>query len=232
MGYTRSDLITLMRRTLDEPSEDLYSNTELGGWIDIGATATSTWALTQQTVGRVEVGAWGGAHNAAIIDLTSEFPLFNVIKILFVLFDTTATEETAILYPGGDEILLPGGDSFVIGWRADARRGLLRQNHGVMAWHLSGVAYYSHFGNSLWIYPAPLDYGVLSIGMAIHTSDVTHLPDEAQYAAFLYAMHLAWAKDQQVRKAAYMFFLFVEAAKYLRTLYAIDQPNMRQEMHL
>lgn len=232
MGYTAAQLVTLMRSTLDEASADFYSDAELGGWLDIGASATATWSLAYQDVERIDIPVWGGDANAALVNLATEFPSLSILKVMYAMYDLTASEDTYLLYPGGDQILLPGGDKLIIGTRSDVRKGMLRANHGIPVPGLGQMAYYSHFGDSFYIYPAPTEAGVLTLGLALHTDDVTVLPDEAQYAAYLYAMSLAYCKDEQTGKAGYMFALFKAAVGYLRHLYDIDQPESRQEQKL
>ena len=216
MPLIKPDIIRMMRYALDDPNHEFYSYAELGKWVDIGTIAVSTWGLVPRKVEEVSVTAVISSMTTA--DLRATFPQYNITKVLRVNVNTVERVEIPLLYPDGEYIYLPDGDNYlVMGYTRPAFRGAAQTIAGYLCGgDIDEIAFWSYFGDTLYVYPAPGADTVITIVFAISVTNVSLLPSEAQHAVYLYAMHLAYCKAQRIDAAAFMLRLFLMDILYLR----------------
>lgn len=200
MALTRANALAEVRRLLNEPTENVFSDAQIGNgtdarsWLDRGARCVSALTLCEPAV-EVETLVASTIHYT----LSAHF-----IKIVAVLL----TESTGTYNQEGLQ-------HFDI-------RGL----GNVCASTLGKPRFWYRHGNTLFIYPAPdaTTYGGVTYELNVYGYIVvdeygangTNLPDYLNYYAVKYAVAQAYIKDGKHAKAAFEMQDFMRGCMFHR----------------
>jgi len=194
MALTKANALTEVRRLINEPTSNIFSDTEINEWLDRGARCTSSITLCEPAT-EVEDLAVDTIHYS----LSTHF-----IKVTAVMYSSAGTA-------AAPDQGLQRMDIRILGNSVSSEKGIPK------FWYIHGTRLYIYpcptdaiAGAS----GAVTVYGYVCVD-DYHT-DGTNLPDYLNYYAVKYAVAQAYIKDGKHAKAAQEIREFMQGCMFHR----------------